>query len=144
MLLKGMKFKFNVNNDWIYDLQLELIISIIYIIIPYVFVTVTKNKENKCLYTQLYTRSILSLTGKNISGLTTDAISESDIRLSYVDIRNIISAANNATGGAQRQFYSNDGGETWHQTNLPLVLDDVLHRHPSVDWTSDQTAWAVT
>ena len=44
----------------------------------------------------------------------------------------------------QAQFYSTDGGVTWNQTSLPLNPGDSLHSDPTVDWTSDGTAWATT
>ncbi|HKV06377.1 MAG TPA: sialidase family protein [Candidatus Acidoferrales bacterium] len=83
-----------------------------------------------------------------ISGVQTFPQSESDIRVSFVDRMKIIAAANvEITSGSplgQGQFFSQDGGETWGQTNLPLVKGDALHADPAVDWTSDGTAWAIT
>jgi hypothetical protein len=79
-----------------------------------------------------------------ISGNSAFSISESDIRINYSNVCRIIAAANNASLGQQQIFFSWDGGESWHQTTLPLVQSDIFHRDPSVDWTSEQTAWAVT
>jgi hypothetical protein len=69
--------------------------------------------------------------------------SESDIRINYSNNCKVIAAANNATLGPQRMFYSGDG-VSWGQTNLQPDQGDLYHRHPSVDWTSDETAWAIT
>lgn len=79
-----------------------------------------------------------------ISGAQTTPRSESDIRVNYWDASKIIAAANNLAGGGQAQFYSTDGGATWGQTSLPLVLSDAFHSDPTVEWTSDGTAWATT
>ena len=46
--------------------------------------------------------------------------------------------------GRQAQFFSEDGGESWGQTTLPLQPGDAFHSDPTVDWTSDGTAWATT
>src|SRR3954447_12641146 len=71
--------------------------------------------------------------------------SESDIRVNYWDPMKIISASNNISGsGSQAQFYSTDGGATWGQTSLPLQVGDAFHSDPTVEWTSDGTAWATT
>ncbi|HEX6901034.1 MAG TPA: hypothetical protein VF789_15025 [Thermoanaerobaculia bacterium] len=80
-----------------------------------------------------------------ISGLQTAPRSESDIRVNYWDPMKIIAGSNNISGsGAQAQFYSLDGGATWGQTTLPLITGDAFHSDPTVDWTSDGTAWATT
>jgi hypothetical protein len=79
---------------------------------------------------------------RRISGAQATLRAESDIR---IDIRrpNRIIAASNARG-AQAQFSSLDGGAIWQQTTLPLVSGDDLHSDPTVGWTSDGTAWAIT
>jgi hypothetical protein len=84
--------------------------------------------------------------GKNlrISGPPTSPKSESDIRINFKNAKQIISASNNPGGSQQAQFFSPDGGATWGQTNLPLVAGDSLQSDPTVDWTSDGTAWATT
>jgi hypothetical protein len=80
-----------------------------------------------------------------ISGSAAWPRSESDVRINFWDNRKIIAAANNIGGsGTQSQLYSTDGGATWGQTTLPLVTGDSYHSDPTVDWTSDGTAWAVT
>jgi hypothetical protein len=80
-----------------------------------------------------------------ISGAATNARSESDIRVNYWDTDKIISASNNIGGnGRQAQFFSTDGGATWGQTFLPLTAGDAFHSDPTVDWTSDGTAWSTT
>jgi hypothetical protein len=82
---------------------------------------------------------------KRISGAQTAPRSESDIRVNYWDPTKIISASNNISGsGAQAQFYSTDGGATWGQTSLPLQPGDAFHSDPTVEWTSDGTAWSTT
>lgn len=84
-------------------------------------------------------------TNVRISGAQTRALSESDIRVNPWDPRKIIAAANNLGGsGRQAQLYSTDGGATWGQSELPLLPGDAFHADPSVDWTSNGTAWATT
>jgi hypothetical protein len=79
-----------------------------------------------------------------ISGASRNSRSESDIRLNYQDPTKIIAASNDLMASTQPQFYSTDGGATWHQSSLFLVQKDTLHSDPAVDWTSDGTAWAIT
>lgn len=84
-------------------------------------------------------------TNIRISGAQSRARSESDIRVNPWDPRKIVSGANNIGGsGQQAQLYSTDGGATWGQSYLPLVNGDGFHADPSVEWTSDGTAWATT
>jgi hypothetical protein len=75
-------------------------------------------------------------------------LSESDIRVNYNNVSQVIAASNGGAvsgiNGQQWQFYSSDGGATWSQTHLPLVMGDTTHTDPCVDWTSDGTAWAIT
>lgn len=85
--------------------------------------------------------------GTNVrsSGLQTSSRSESDIRINYWDPSKIIAASNNIGGsGQQGQYWSTDGGVTWGQTNLPLASGDSFHSDPTVDWSSDGTAWSTT
>jgi BNR repeat-like domain len=80
-----------------------------------------------------------------ISGAQTVPRSESDIRVNYWNTQKIIGASNNIGGsGQQAQFFSSDGGATWGQTSLGLQTGDSFHSDPTVDWTSDGTAWATT
>jgi hypothetical protein len=79
-----------------------------------------------------------------ISGAQTTSRSESDIRVNFWDTDKIIAASNAPGASRQAQFFSLDGGATWGQTTLPLATGDVLHSDPTVDWTSDGTAWATT
>jgi hypothetical protein len=89
-----------------------------------------------------------------LSGAQTAPRAESDIRLNYANTSQIIAAScsfeKNATTGKidnqcpQAQFFSPDGGKSWHQTTLSLIGGDVSHSDPAVDWTSDGTAWAIT
>ncbi len=82
---------------------------------------------------------------KRISGVQTAPRSESDIRVNYWDPLKIISASNNISGsGSQAQFYSTDGGTTWGQSSLPRQTGDSFHSDPTVEWTSDGTAWSTT
>jgi hypothetical protein len=84
-------------------------------------------------------------TNLRISGAQTSPRSESDIRMNYWDPTKIIGASNNiSASGQQSQFYSTNGGATWGQTILPLQTGDAFNSDPTVDWTSDGTAWATT
>jgi len=93
---------------------------------------------------------IVALTatpGTNVrtSGAQSNARSESDIRINYWNPSKIIIASNNISGsGTQGEYYSSDGGVTWGQTNLPLASGDSFHSDPTVDWSSDGTAWSTT
>jgi hypothetical protein len=84
--------------------------------------------------------------GKNakISGKSSTPRSESDIRINPGDTKKIIGASNNPGGSQQAHFFSADGGVSWGQSFLPLIPGDSLHSDPTVDWTSDGTAWATT
>ena len=84
------------------------------------------------------------MTDLRISGATTNARSESDIRLNYGDPSRVIAASNDLNATTQPQFFSTDGGATWGSTNLPAVAGDSFQSDPEVDWTSDGTAWALT
>jgi hypothetical protein len=84
-------------------------------------------------------------TNLRISGSATVSRSESDIRVNYWNTQQIIGGSNNIGGsGQQAQFYSTNGGATWGQTSLPLQTGDAFHSDPTVDWTSNGTAWATT
>ena len=77
-----------------------------------------------------------------VSGAQTSRRSESDIRVNYWDSTKIIAASNNISGnGQQGQYRSIDGGATWSQGYLPLQSGDAFHSDPTVDWTSNGTAW---
>ena len=85
--------------------------------------------------------------GANVraSGAQTMPRSESDIRINFWNPARTIAASNNIGGsGQQAQYYSSDGGATWGQSFLPLVTGDAFHSDPTVDWTSDGTAWSTT
>jgi hypothetical protein len=95
----------------------------------------------------LHASSLAATAGTNVrtSGAQSNARSESDIRINYWDPTKIISASNNIGGsGTQGVYYSTDGGVTWGQTNLPLASGDAFHSDPTVEWTSDGTAWSST
>lgn len=79
-----------------------------------------------------------------ISGNHAKPRSESDIRINPNSPNLIIAASNNLGGSQQAQFFSSDGGVTWGQTLLPLQPGDSHHTDPTVDWSSDGTAWATT
>jgi len=71
--------------------------------------------------------------------------SEAAIRINPLAPAQIISASNNILfGGGQAEYYSTDGGATWGQTSLPLLGGDAFHSDPTIDWTSDGTAWSIT
>lgn len=90
-------------------------------------------------------RKVMVAGEKRISGVQSAARSESDIRVNYWDPMKIISASNNISGsGTQAQFYSTDGGATWGQSSLTLQPGDAFHSDPTVEWTSDGTAWSTT
>ena len=104
--------------------------------------------EDESSFTGRWRLSSLSASaGTNVrtSGAQTASRSESDIRINYWDPTKIIAASNNIGGsGLQAQYYSSDGGVTWGQTNLPLASGDSYHSDPTVDWSSDGTAWSST
>jgi hypothetical protein len=87
----------------------------------------------------------VSLTGdpdQGISGEPGTPRSESDIRINFWNSDQILSASNNISGnGALAIFYSGDGGGSWRQTTLPKASAS-FHSDPTVEWTSDGTAWA--
>lgn len=80
-----------------------------------------------------------------ISGLSSFPRSESDIRVFYGDRRRVIAASNDlGSSGTQAEYSSSDGGVTWLRSELPLLSEDDFHTDPTVDWTSDGTAWSTT
>jgi hypothetical protein len=80
-----------------------------------------------------------------ISGRQDAPRSESDIRINFWNPKKIIAASNNFSGtGQQAEYWSTDGGATWGQSFLPLATGDLFHSDPTVDWTSDGTAWSMT
>jgi hypothetical protein len=90
--------------------------------------------------------AVTPVVGSNlrISGAQTTPRSESAIAVDPFNPNRIIAACNAIGASFQAQFYSNNGGASWGQTHLPLVAGDNLHSDPTVDWTSDGTAWATT
>ncbi|HEX3129257.1 MAG TPA: sialidase family protein [Thermoanaerobaculia bacterium] len=83
-------------------------------------------------------------TNVRTSGAQTSPRSESDIRINYWNPNLVVAASNNiSASGQQAQFYSSDGGATWGQTFLPLGTDS-YHSDPTVDWTSNGTAWSTS
>jgi hypothetical protein len=84
-------------------------------------------------------------TNTRISGAQTVPRSESDIRIDYWNASRIIAGSNNIGGsGQQAMYFSSNGGATWGQTFLPFTSTDSFHSDPTVDWTSDGTAWSTT
>jgi hypothetical protein len=82
---------------------------------------------------------------QRISGLSSFPRSESDIRVFYGDRRKVIAASNDlGDSGTQAEYWSSDGGATWSRSELPLLSEDDFHTDPTVDWTSDGTAWSTT
>ncbi len=80
-----------------------------------------------------------------LTGTATGPREESDVRMYYGNVNQIICASTNLDG-TQPMSYSTDGGQTWNQSSLPAVTgtSDVRQGDPSIDWTSDGTAWSVT
>ena len=80
-----------------------------------------------------------------VSGLQAVARSESDIRINFFDPTKIIAASNNIVGaGQQGMYYTTNSGVSWSQTLLPFTATDASHSDPTVDWTSNGTAWSST
>jgi len=81
-----------------------------------------------------------------ISQDNTQPYSEADIRANYYNPQQIIAGSNQNSGNPepQAQYWSDDGGTTWHQSALPVQAPDDLNGDPAVGWTSDGTAWALT
>lgn len=81
-----------------------------------------------------------------ISGTQTFPFSETDVRVNFFQPCKIIAAANEIEVAEEQvhqgQFFSHDGGQTWGQSKLPLGPGDDLQADPTVEWTSDGTAWA--
>ena len=85
--------------------------------------------------------------GPNIrtSGSATNPRSESSIAINFQTPSKVIAASNNIVGsGHQVQMFSTDGGATWSQTTLAFTTGDASHSDPTVDWTSEGTAWSTT
>ncbi|MEA2490497.1 MAG: serine protease, partial [Acidobacteriota bacterium] len=81
----------------------------------------------------------------SVSGTAGSPRSESDIRIDYWNPNRVIAASNDiVAGGHQVQYYTTDGGVTWGRTSLPFASGDTSHSDPTVDWTSDGTAWSTT
>ncbi len=93
------------------------------------------------------TRAASESGEERISGAQSSPRSESDIRVNFFDPTKIISASNNISGsGGQSMFFSTNSGATWGQTSLAVQtgLGDSFHSDPTVEWTSDGTAWSTT
>jgi hypothetical protein len=80
-----------------------------------------------------------------ISGAQNAPRSESMIRVNRNNTQQVIGASNNiSSSGQQAQFFSSNAGATWGQSFLSLVTGDAFMSDPTVDWTSDGTAWSAT
>jgi hypothetical protein len=91
------------------------------------------------------TKSASETGEERISGAQTSPRSESAIRVNYWNTQKVIGASNNISAtGRQAMFFSSNAGSTWGQTLLPLVTGDSFMSDPTVDWTSDGTAWSTT
>jgi BNR/Asp-box repeat protein len=84
--------------------------------------------------------------GGNINLTSFDELnSESFIAQDSFHPQFLIAAANNVLkSGHQRQFYSSDGGATWHRTELPLAPGMAMQCDPALAFATDGTAWAAT
>ncbi len=82
-------------------------------------------------------------TNLRLTGAQTTTREESDIRINTNNISQII-CASTRLGGTQPMSFSIDGGATWSQANLPQFTGDARQGDPTIDWTSDGTAWTVT
>ena len=82
-------------------------------------------------------------TNVRISGANADSREESDIRFNYNNLNQIICASTKLSA-TQPMSFSTDGGATWSQSSLPGVTGDARQGDPTIDWTSDGTAWSVT
>ncbi|HEX9945762.1 MAG TPA: sialidase family protein [Thermoanaerobaculia bacterium] len=79
-----------------------------------------------------------------MGGPQTGFRSESDIRVNYWDPSQIVASSNNlGATGRMAMYYSHDGGQTWKLSNLALSEGDSFQSDPTVEWTSDGTAWTV-
>lgn len=72
-----------------------------------------------------------------------DPREESDIRYNYNNLQQII-CASTKLGSTQPMHSSTDGGTTWSNSSLPEFTGDARQGDPTIDWTSDGTAWTVT
>jgi len=90
-------------------------------------------------------RSAVAGSNVRISGIQNEPRSESSIRINPFTPAQIVASSNNILfGGGQAEYYSADGGATWGQTSLPLLPQDAFQSDPTIDWTSDGTAWSIT
>ena len=91
------------------------------------------------------TESLTVGTDLRISEATTNPRSESAISINPLNVNKIIGSSNNIGGnGRQAMYYSSNGGLTWATSFLPLTNRDQFHSDPTIDWTSDGTAWSAT
>ena len=82
------------------------------------------------------------VTDLRLSGAQTGHRNESDIRVNYNNLRELVGSCNSTTA-SNEQFCSSDAGSPWSQSSLPTVSGDISQGDPAVDWTSDGTSWAL-
>jgi hypothetical protein len=82
-------------------------------------------------------------TNIRLTGAQTSTREESDIRINTNNLNQIV-CASTKLGGTQPMSFSTDGGATWGQASLPQFAGDARQGDPTIDWTSDGTAWTVT
>lgn len=84
-------------------------------------------------------------TNLRLTGAASGPREESDVRMNYGNVQQIICASTNLSG-TQPMSYSIDGGSSWNQSNLPAVTGstDVRQGDPTIDWTFDGSAWSAT
>src|ERR1700722_6164543 len=84
-------------------------------------------------------------TNLRLTGAATGPREESDVRMNYGNVKQIICASTNLSG-TQPMSYSIDGGGSWSQSSPPAGsgTTDVRQGDPAIDWTSDGTAWSAT
>ncbi len=103
------------------------------------------NFDNSAIGPELETETYAAGANVRLSGAQSAPRSESDIRVNYWNPSLIVGASNNiSASGQQAQWYSTDGGATWGQNYLSLQSGDAFMSDPTVDWTSDGTAWSTT
>jgi hypothetical protein len=82
-------------------------------------------------------------TNLRLTGAQTTSREESDLRINTNNLNQII-CASTQLGATQPMSSSTDGGATWSQASLPEFTGDARQGDPTIDWTSDGTAWTVT
>ncbi|HXU47345.1 MAG TPA: hypothetical protein VN783_17600 [Thermoanaerobaculia bacterium] len=89
-------------------------------------------------------RKVTDYGDRAMSSLPTSVLRESDVKIDPFSPNRIIAASNDPTTKKQAMFRSADSGLSWKQSALPFANGDQGHSDPTVDWTSDGTAWSTT